>query len=306
MTATITEQVKPSSRMEEKQDEFETLRWKRRIFVDKVMKGVLFLAFILVLVPLLNIIFMVIINGLEVILKPEFYLEEGRSPIVNEGGIAHALVGTLIVTTIGSIIGIPLGLIVGIYLGEFGKNGLGEIVRLFVETMAGIPTIISGIVAYALIVVTMNGFSALAGGIALGIIMIPIIARTTDEMIRLVPDEHREAAHALGLNTSTTVLNVVLPSARKGIVTGILLAVARVMGETAPLLFTALYTQHLNFNLTYPVATLTTLIFTYGISPFDYWQKLAWGAAFLLLVLNLVIVLLVRHGKSSSQQSSSA
>ncbi len=273
---------------------YSSLTWKLRLATEQFMKGMLITMFILVMIPLLSLIIMVIVNGIDAILTPEFYLEAGRSPLVREGGIAHAMLGTLIMGAIGCVLGIPLGLLVGIYLGEFGKNKFGEMIRLGIETMAGIPTIITGVVVYSLIVITMGSFSALAGGIALAFIMTPIIARTTDEMIRLVPNDYREAAYSLGLNTSTTVLNVVLPSASRGIITGIILSVARALGETAPLLFTALFTQQLNTNLRHPMASLTTLIFTYGISPFEYWQKLAWGAALIILLINLVIVLVVR------------
>ncbi len=283
---------------------YNSFSWKVRLAMEQFIKGALLSTFILVTIPLVSIILMVFINGINAVVSPDFYLKEGRSPLVQEGGIAHALVGTGIMGAIAVVLGIPLGLVLGIYLGEFGKNRLGEIIRLTIETMAGIPTIITGVVVYALIVLTMGSFSALAGGVALAFIMIPIIGRTTDEMIRLVPDEYREAAYSLGLDTSTTVLNVVLPAASRGIISGIILAVARVLGETAPLLFTALFTQQMNTNITHPMASLTTLIFTYGISPFEFWQKLAWGAAFLILMINLVIVLVVRSSGASNTAKS--
>jgi phosphate transport system permease protein len=205
------------------------------------------------------------------------------------GGIANALAGTLLLVLIGSLISIPLGVLAGIFLAERGRSPLGSLTRLAVETLMGIPSIVLGIVAYLWVVRPMKGFSALSGGIALAMIMLPVITLATEETLLLVPVSLREAALALGVSYPRTVLRVVLPAGLSGILTGVLLAVARGAGESAPLLFTAFGSPYLSLNILKPVASLPLTIFNYATSPYPEWHALAWGASFVLLVFVLAL-----------------
>jgi phosphate transport system permease protein len=190
--------------------------------------------------------------------------------------------------------GLPLGVATGIYLAEFGAGRFGSVVRFVTDTLTGVPSIVVGVFVYTLVVVPMGGFSALAGGISLAIIMVPIVARTTEEMIRLVPTGLREGALALGAPQWRVTLEIVLPAAAPGIATGAMLAVARISGETAPLLFTALNYRFFSTDLGRPIASLTVQIYNYAISPYDEWHSLAWAATLVLMTLILVINVGVR------------
>jgi phosphate transport system permease protein len=205
------------------------------------------------------------------------------------GGMANALVGTSILIGLGSIIGIPVGIFSGIYLSENDSSLFARSVRFLAEVLNGIPSIVIGIVAYIILVLPMKRFSALAGGFALGIIMMPLITRTTEEMLKLVPQSYREAALALGAPRWKATLYVVLPAAFKGIFTGILLSVARAAGETAPLLFTALGNRFWSTQLDQPMASLTVFIFDYSKAPFEDWNRQAWAAALVLIMLITII-----------------
>jgi phosphate transport system permease protein len=211
------------------------------------------------------------------------------------GGIANALLGTLVLLGLACAAGIPVGVMTGIYLAEFGGTGtLARAVRFSADVLSGVPSISVGIFVYGLVVVTMHRFSALAGGLALGLIMLPTVARTTEELLRLVPDSLREAALALGLPKWRMILHVVLRTAAPGVATGIMLAVARVAGETAPLLFTALGSQFWSTRLDRPMASLPVQIYTYAVSPYDDWHRKAWAAALVLVALVLVLNVLAR------------
>jgi phosphate transport system permease protein len=214
------------------------------------------------------------------------------------GGMAHAIVGTLWLLAIASAIGVPAGVLGGVYLAEFGTTRINWFLRFVADVLNGVPSIIWGVVAYGLVVVPFKGFSAYAGGFALGIMMIPLIMRTTEEVLLLVPGGYREAALALGIPKWRTVLQIVVRTAMKGIVTGVLLALARVSGETAPLLFTALGNRFWNEHLSDPTAALPLQIFTYAISPYEEWQRQAWAGALVLVcstfLVNFVVRLLTR------------
>ena len=203
------------------------------------------------------------------------FLIDTPKPVGEGGGIGNAILGSLVLLVLASLFGLPLGIAVGIYLAEFGPGRFGSVVRFLTDTLTGIPSIIVGVFVYTIIVLPMRQFSALAGGIALGLIMIPIVARTTEEMVRLVPQSLREAALALGAPQWRVTLGVVLPAAASGIATGAMLAVARVSGETAPLLFTAFGSRYFNYYLDQPIASLTVQIYNYAISPYDEWHRLA-------------------------------
>jgi phosphate transport system permease protein len=201
------------------------------------------------------------------------------------GGVANAIVGTLYLVLLSCLFGLPFGIGAGVFLAEKGDGRIGKTVRFTAEVLAGVPSIVVGIVAYGLVVVTLGHFSALAGGFALGLLMVPTLARATEELVRLVPRALREASLALGVPEWKTSLRVVLRTALSGIATAVLLAIARAMGETAPLLFTSLNNQYWNFDPSQPTASLTVQIFNYAISPYEEWHQKAWSAALVLLLL---------------------
>lgn len=226
-------------------------------------------------------------------LNLHFLLESPR-PVGEGGGIGNAILGSIVLLLLSSAFGMPIGISVGIYLSEFGKGRFASLVRFVVDTLTGIPSIVTGVFVYAIIVVPFKHFSALAGGVALAMIMIPIVARTTEEMIKLVPQNLREGALALGAPQWRTTVGIVLPAAASGIATGAMLAVARVSGETAPLLFTAFGSRFFNYYLDQPIASLTVQIYNYAISPYDEWHAQAWAATLVLMTLILAINIVVR------------
>ena len=222
------------------------------------------------------------------------FLTDIPRPVGEGGGIGNAIIGSLVLLVLSSVIGMPLGIATGIYLAEFGVGRFAGVVRFMADTLTGIPSIVVGVFVYMIIVLPFRQFSAFAGGVALALIMIPIVARTTEEMIRLVPASLREGALALGAPQWRVTLGVVLPAAMSGIATGAMLAVARVSGETAPLLFTALNYNGYNYYLDQPIASLTVQIYNYSISPYDEWHAQAWAATLVLMTLILVINIAVR------------
>jgi phosphate transport system permease protein len=222
------------------------------------------------------------------------FLIETPKPVGEGGGIGNAILGTLILLAMACAVGMPFGIATGVYLAEYGAGRFASLVRFLTDTLTGIPSILVGVFVYTIIVLPMKQFSAMAGGVALAVIMIPIVARTTEEMIRLVPASLREGALALGAPQWRVTTGVVLPAAASGIVTGAMLAVARVSGETAPLLFTAFGSRFFNVYLDQPMASLTVQIYNYAISPYDEWHAQAWAATLILMTLILVINITVR------------
>jgi phosphate transport system permease protein len=210
------------------------------------------------------------------------------------GGMANALVGSIMILGIASVIGIPFGIGAGIYLAEYGRNRLGGLVRFTADVLNGVPSIVIGLVGFALVVHRQGHFSAFAGGVALAIMMVPTVARTTEEMLRLVPQTVREAAFGLGIPQWRTTVSITLATARAGIITGIMLAFARIAGETAPLLFTALGNQFWSFSPNQPIAALPLQIYTYALSPYDDWHRQAWAGALVLVALIVGTITLVR------------
>jgi phosphate transport system permease protein len=210
------------------------------------------------------------------------------------GGMANAIVGTLIIAGLGSLLAVPVGVATGIYLAEFGRGRFAAIVRYTADVLSGVPSIVIGVATYGLVVVPMKHFSAIAGGVALGILMLPTIIRSTEEVVRLVPRSYREAALALGAPNWRMIQQVVLPAASGGIMTASMLSFARAAGETAPLLFTALGNRFWSLALDQPMASLPVFIFDYARSPYDDWNRQAWGAALVLLILVTVISALLR------------
>lgn len=222
------------------------------------------------------------------------FLTDTPRPVGEGGGIGNAITGTFVLLLLACLFGLPIGIAAGIYLAEFGDNWFGQIVRFVTDTLTGVPSIVVGVFVYTLIVLPQKHFSTLAGGVALGLIMIPIVTRTTEEMIRLVPTSLREGALALGAPQWRVTTGVVLPAAASGIATGVMLAIARVSGETAPLLFTAFGSRFFNWYLDQPMASLTVQIYNYAISPYDEWHAQAWAATLVLMALILLINITVR------------
>ncbi|HXM68661.1 MAG TPA: phosphate ABC transporter permease PstA [Candidatus Acidoferrum sp.] len=265
----------------------------RRRITDHVMTGVAVLTVIMVLVPLFAIFAYLVYRGVGSINWA--FLTQTPKPVGESGGgMANAIVGSGLILALASILGVPVGVGAGIYLAEFGRNRFGDVIRFTADVLNGVPSIVIGIVAYSIVVLSQKHFSALAGGVALAIMMIPTITRTTEEMLLLVPQALREAAYGLGIPRWRTTLSITLRTATSGVITGIMLAFARVAGETAPLLFTAFGNQFWNLRTDQPTAALPLQIFNYAISPYDEWHRQAWAGALVLIVLIVTAVAAVR------------
>lgn len=248
---------------------------------------------ILVLAPLLAIFVYLLIKGVGSVNLA--FLTQTPKPVGEPGGgMANAIIGSGVILLIASFIGIPLGIGCGIYLAEYGRNRFGDFVRFTADVLNGVPSIVIGIVAYSVVVLRQKHFSAYSGGLALAIMMVPTVARATEEMLLMVPNSIREAALGLGIPKWRTTLSITLRTASAGVITGCMLAFARVAGETAPLLFTAFGNQYWNLNPNQPTAALPLQIFTYAISPFDEWHRQAWAGALILIVMIVAAVAAVR------------
>ena len=264
-----------------------------RLRGDKAFLGGVLAISLIATLPLVLILVFIIVRGASSI-NWQFLTELPKPMGEAGGGISNAIVGTLILIVLASVISIPLGILAGIFLSESGKSGLGRLTRLSVETLMGVPSSVIGIVAYVWVVRTMGHFSALSGGVALAMIMLPVITLSTEETLLLIPVSLREAALALGVSYPRTVMKVILPAGASGVITGTLLGVARAAGETAPLLFTSFGSPYMEYNILKPVASLPQTIFFYATSPYPEWQTLAWGASFVLLVIVLALNLVTK------------
>ncbi len=266
----------------------------RRRATDRVMTAIAVSTVVIVLAPLIAIFGYLLYRGIGSINWA--FLTQLPKPVGEVGGgMANAIVGSVFILAIASIIGVPFGVGAGIYLAEFGRNRFGSAIRFTADVLNGVPSIVVGIVAYAIVVLYQKHFSALAGGVALAIMMVPTICRTTEEMLLLVPQALREAAFGLGIPAWRTTLSIVLRTAASGVITGIMLAFARVAGETAPLLFTAFGNQFWNLRYNEPTAALPLQIFVYAISPYDEWHRQAWAGALVLIILIVTAVAAVRY-----------
>ena len=251
------------------------------------------MAVVLALVPLAFVLFYVLSQGVSS-LRWSFFTQMPKPVGELGGGMANAVVGSLMVVGIGGLFAIPIGILSGIYASEYAGSRMASAVRFAADTLNGVPSIVIGVFVYGIAVLPFRRFSALAGGIALGIMMIPLIMRTTEELLLLVPGSLKEGALALGATRARAVFTVVLPAALPGIMTGILLALARIAGETAPLLFTALNNRFFTTDVTQPISTLTVQVFTYAISPYKDWHRQAWSGALVLVGIVVVCSLLAR------------
>lgn len=269
------------------------IRLRVRQLRDLLLIGLCGLALVLAIVPLVWVLWDVVTVGVAN-LSVEFVTGLPRPAVLGGGGWANAIVGSVVVVMIAVAIGVPIGVGTGIYMSEYGDGPLGRATRFLCEVMAGLPSIVAGIVAYGLIVVTMGRFSAVSGGVALSFLFIPVVAITSQEALRLVPGAQREASFALGIAEAPTTLRIVLPAAMGNVLTGIMIATARVAGETAPLLFTAFNNQYWMEGLDRPTATIPVNIYAYAISPFPHWHAQAWAGAFVLLSMVLVTNVIAR------------
>lgn len=250
-------------------------------------------AAVLVILPLLAIFIYLLIKGVQS-LNWAFLTQLPKPPGEVGGGMANAIVGSGMILAIASLVGIPMGIGAGIYLAEYGRNVFGDVVRFTSDVLNGVPSIVIGIAVYSLIVVRQKHFSAIAGSVALAIMMVPTVARATEEMLLMVPNNIREAALGLGIPKWRTTLSISLRTASAGVITGCMLAFARVAGETAPLLFTTLGNQYWSKSLNQPTAALPLQIYTYALSPYDDWHKQAWAGALILIVMIVAAVAAVR------------
>jgi phosphate transport system permease protein len=251
------------------------------------------LSVVFALVPLAFILFFVVARGVQA-LNLQFFINTPKPVGELGGGMAHAIVGTLILIGLGALFAIPVGILAGVYMSEYQGSRSASTIRFAADTLNGVPSIVIGIFVYGIAVLPFQQFSALAGGLALGIMMIPIIARTTEELLLLVPSTMREGALALGATRAHAVFTVVLPAAAPGIITGVVLALARIAGETAPLLFTSLGNQFFATKLTQPIAALTVQVYAYAISPYEDWHRQAWAGALVLVMIVLMCSLIAR------------
>jgi phosphate transport system permease protein len=265
----------------------------RRRVVSRIAETLCALAVVIALIPLAFILFYVIKEGAGS-LNVAFFTQMPKPVGEAGGGMANAIFGTVVLIGIAALFAVPIGCICGIHLAEYPETRFSSIVRFAADVLNGVPSIVIGIFAYGLVVLPVKRFSAIAGGIALGLLMVPIVVRTTEELLRLVPSGLREGALALGATRTRAVFTVILPAALPGIMTGILVAIARVAGETAPLLFTSFNNRFWSTSLVQPIASLTVQVFTYAISPYEDWHRQAWAGAFLLVMMILTLSILAR------------
>jgi phosphate transport system permease protein len=268
-------------------------RDRRRRFVSHAILVLCGTAVLLALLPLALILFYVVSQGFSS-LNWAFFTHRPAPPGEMGGGMANAIVGSLLVTGLGAIFAIPVGLMAGVYAAEYAGTRLASSIRFAADTLNGVPSIVIGVFAYGVAVYPFHRYSAMAAGVALGVMMLPLVMRTTEELLRLVPSTLREAALALGATRGRAVFSVVVPAALPGILTGILLALARVAGETAPLLFTAFNNQYFSTDIRQPISTLTVQVFTYAIAPYKDWHRQAWAGALVLVAIVLTCSIAAR------------
>lgn len=269
------------------------MKWNKRKITDRIISFLTAVCVIIAIIPLLSILYTVIINGISAI-NLDFLTQLPKPVGESGGGLGNAIQGTLIVVGIACMIGLPVGVLSGIYLSEYGENRFGRMVSFVADVLTGTPSIVAGMFGYTFIVLYFGSFSAVAGGVALSVLMIPIVARTTEESLRLVPGTIREASLALGIPRWKTILHIVLSTARSGIITGALLAIARISGETAALLFTSFGNMFWAGGIDKPISTLPVQIYTYAVTPFPDWHAKAWGGALVLIILILFLNIGVR------------
>jgi phosphate transport system permease protein len=272
-------------------------RTARRKALSSVFVGFCALSVLLALVPLALVLFFVVTQGIRAI-NVDFFLQMPKPVGESGGGLANSIVGTLILAGLGSMLAVPIGVISGIYMSEYAGTRLASSIRFSADTLNGVPSIVIGVFVYGIAVLPFKQYSAMAGAIALGVMMIPIIARTTEELLLLVPGTMREGALALGATRARAVFSVMVPAALPGIITGIVLALARIAGETAPLLFTALNNRFFSTSLRQPISSLTVQIYNYASSPYEDWHRQAWAGALVLVTIVFLCSVMARVASS--------
>ena len=265
----------------------------RRKAVSSIFVAFCAASVLLALVPLAFVLFFVVSRGIAS-LNVAFFTSMPKPVGETGGGMANAIVGTMILAGLGSLFAIPIGILSAVYMSEYAGSRFASAVRFAADTLNGVPSIVIGVFVYGIAVLPFKQFSAMAGGLALGIMMIPLIARTTEELLLLVPNTMREGALALGATRARAVFTVVLPAALPGIVTGVLLALARIAGETAPLIFTSFNNRFFSTDLNQPISSLTVQVYTYATSPFEDWHRQAWAGALVLVLMVFLCSLLAR------------
>jgi len=268
--------------------------YRRRKITNAIMSAAAALCTLVVLLPLFVILLFLIRQGAGS-LNREFFTHLPGAAGEPGGGMANAIVGSLVLIGLAASIGVPIGVLGGVFLSEYPSSRFGHVVRLMADVMNGMPSIVMGLFAYTVLVLPLRHFSALAGGVALGVMLIPTVMRTTEEIVRLIPQSIREASLALGIPQWRTMARIVLPTAAAGIVTGVMVGLARIAGETAPLLFTAFGNRFWNWDLLQPIAALPLQVFAYAIAPFDDWHRQAWAGALVLVAMVLLINIAARY-----------
>jgi phosphate transport system permease protein len=266
-------------------------RWRR--WKSGAITGILVACALAVIAPLFLVIYFLLVRGYSS-LDWSFFTQLPKPTGEAGGGMANAIVGTLTLLAMATVVGVPFGVFGGIYLAEYGSDRANDWIRFAADVLNGVPSIVWGMVVYLILVVPFKTFSAYAGGVALGLMMVPLVMRTTEEVLVLVPQSYREAALALGIARWKVIMVIVVRTALKGIGTGVIVALARIAGETAPLLFTALGNNFWNHNLKEPISALPLQIFAYSISPYDDWHRQAWAGALVLMALILALNITVR------------
>ena len=266
---------------------------RRRHLTDRTMTSIMIAAVVIGITPLILILFYLLTKGIPG-LSLDLFTEDPNRPGLPGGGVRNSIVGSAIMVGTGTLIGVPVAVGCGIFLSEYGQNRLGTALRFLVDVLAGIPSITIGLFIYGLVVVRQGEFTGFAGGLALAILFLPIVARITEEMMLLVPRSVREASLALGAPRWVTTLRVVVPTALPGIATGVMLALSRIAGEAAPLLFTALGNQFYSTDLFHAIDALPLRIFVYAVGPYDYWHDQAWAMSLILVLFILAVSLVVR------------
>jgi phosphate transport system permease protein len=275
-------------------------RWRK--FKSTAVTGILVLCSAAVIAPLFLVLYFLILHG-ATSLDWNFFTQLPKPTGEVGGGMANAIVGTMTLLAMASVVGVPIGIFGGIYLAEYGSDGANSWIRFAADVLNGVPSIVWGMVIYLILVVPFKGFSAYAGSVALGLMMVPLVMRTTEEVLVLVPQSYREAALALGVARWKVIMVIVVRTALKGIATGVIVALARIAGETAPLLFTDLGNNFWNHNLKEPIAALPLQIYNYAISPYDDWHRQAWAGALVLMALILALNIIVRVLSRDRQKS---
>jgi phosphate transport system permease protein len=260
---------------------------------NKVFKGIIIAGTIISTLPLLLILFYIFKQGITAI-NWDFFTNLPKPVGETGGGVANALVGSILILLVSCVLAIPVGIVIGIYLSEVAKSRLAYYCRLSVDVLQGIPSIVIGIIIYEWIVRPMGGFSAFSGSVALALMMLPSIIKSTEETLKLLPESLKEASLALGVPYYKTILKIIVPTGISGIMTGVILSIARVIGETAPLLFTAFGNPFMNTNIFKPISSLPLIIFNYATSPYNDWHQLAWGASMLLILMILILNIITK------------